>query len=222
MASLNSLKDRWEQHFKTSKNPALKSVLGRPSTPFRPRVSLLPRRCVRTGTDSLPDLVTGPVPRSGVESHGCSSSSQSGLPTCPAQEKEAQDPPIPSIPNVPAQLLATPSESASLDDRTKGPSCTAQEIEPQESSISQILASPPVAARDLIGSELTDCPQDPNPALNPPATVQESDIYIGNVKLQAEFVDTIAGAFLQSSRKTLHFVPRLDRMVKSSFGQQRR
>ncbi|KAL0285349.1 UNVERIFIED_CONTAM: hypothetical protein Sangu_2783100 [Sesamum angustifolium] len=96
MASLNSLKDRWEQHFKTSKNPALKSVLGRPSTPFRPRVSLLPRRCVRT---------------------------------------------------------------------------------------------------------------DPNPALNPPATVQESDIYIGNVKLQAEFVDTIAGAFLQSSRKTLHFVP---------------
>ncbi|KAL0293419.1 UNVERIFIED_CONTAM: hypothetical protein Sangu_3237500 [Sesamum angustifolium] len=108
MASLNSLKDRWEQHFKTSKNPALKSVLGRPSTPFRPRVSLLPRRCVRTGTDSLPDLVTGPVPRRG---------SQSGL----------------------------------------------------ESS----------------------------------ATVQNRH----NVKLQAEFVDTIAGAFLQSSRKTLHFVP---------------
>ncbi|KAL0293594.1 UNVERIFIED_CONTAM: hypothetical protein Sradi_6927800 [Sesamum radiatum] len=52
----------------------------RPSTPFRPRASLLPRRCVRTGADSLPDLVTCPVPRSGVESHGCSSSSQSGLP----------------------------------------------------------------------------------------------------------------------------------------------
>ncbi|KAL0295221.1 UNVERIFIED_CONTAM: hypothetical protein Scaly_3108000 [Sesamum calycinum] len=32
-------------------------------------------------------------------------------------------------------------------------------------------------------------------------------IYVGNVKLQAGPVDTIAGAFLQSSRKTLHFVP---------------
>ncbi|KAL0293109.1 UNVERIFIED_CONTAM: hypothetical protein Sangu_3245500 [Sesamum angustifolium] len=80
MASLNSLK------------------IDGSSTSRRARTQL-------SSTDSLPDLVTGPVPRSGVESHGCSSSSQSGLPTCPAQEKEAQDPPIPSIPN-PAQLLA--------------------------------------------------------------------------------------------------------------------
>ncbi|KAL0291490.1 UNVERIFIED_CONTAM: hypothetical protein Sangu_3262900 [Sesamum angustifolium] len=137
MASLNSLKDRWEQKFKTSKNPALKSVTGRPSTPFRPRVSLLPRRFVRTVS------------------------------------------------------------------RKEGPSCNAQENEPQEASNPHIFASPPV----LAGSELTDCRAEANLASSPPTTVQESDIYIGNVKLQAEFVDTIAGAFLQSSRKTLHFVP---------------
>ncbi|KAK4381249.1 Transposon TX1 uncharacterized protein [Sesamum angolense] len=33
------------------------------------------------------------------------------------------------------------------------------------------------------------------------------DIYVGKVKLQTGVVDNIAGAFLQSSRKTLHFVP---------------
>ncbi|KAK4409409.1 hypothetical protein Sango_0013900 [Sesamum angolense] len=33
------------------------------------------------------------------------------------------------------------------------------------------------------------------------------EIFIGNVKLQANPVDNIASAFLQSSRKTLHFVP---------------
>ncbi|KAL0295336.1 UNVERIFIED_CONTAM: hypothetical protein Scaly_3105700 [Sesamum calycinum] len=58
---------RWEQKFKTSKNPALKSVTGRPSTPFRPRISLLPRRSVRTGTDPVPltDLAY-PVVRPGL------------------------------------------------------------------------------------------------------------------------------------------------------------
>ncbi|KAL0295087.1 UNVERIFIED_CONTAM: hypothetical protein Scaly_3109900 [Sesamum calycinum] len=46
-----------------------------------------------------------------------------------------------------------------------------------------------------------------------PLTVQDQSdqalpvIYVGNVKLQAGPVDNIAGAFLQSSRKTLHFVP---------------
>ncbi|KAK4384352.1 hypothetical protein Sango_3069400 [Sesamum angolense] len=169
MASLNSLKDRWEQKFKTSKNPALKSVIGRPSTPFRPRVSLLPRRCVRTGTDSLPDLVTCPVPRSGNRR-----------------------------PRITGQ---------------RDPVVMLKKLSLKKLRFHKFFASPPVAAGDLIGSELTDCraedvhTQDPNLALNPPATVQESDIYIGNVKLQAEFVDTIAGAFLQSSRKTLHFVP---------------
>ncbi|KAL0308092.1 UNVERIFIED_CONTAM: hypothetical protein Scaly_2961100 [Sesamum calycinum] len=123
MANLKSLKDRWEHKFKMSKNPALKSVTGRPSTPFRPRISLLPRRSVWT-----------------------------------------------------------------------------------------------VAVGNLAGSEPKDghaeVNQDcsPNLEMATPTTIQDgrleqSDIYIGNVKLQAEFVDTIAGAFLQSSRKTLHFVP---------------
>ncbi|KAL0290978.1 UNVERIFIED_CONTAM: hypothetical protein Sradi_7037500 [Sesamum radiatum] len=45
-----------------------------------------------------------------------------------------------------------------------------------------------------------------------PPTAQEDQpeqpvIYVGKVKLQATSVDSIAGAFLQSSRKTLHFVP---------------
>ncbi|KAL0293940.1 UNVERIFIED_CONTAM: hypothetical protein Sradi_6911600 [Sesamum radiatum] len=35
----------------------------------------------------------------------------------------------------------------------------------------------------------------------------QTRIYVGTVKLQASTVDNIAGAFLQSSRKTLHFVP---------------
>ncbi|KAK4384579.1 hypothetical protein Sango_3046300 [Sesamum angolense] len=185
MANLNSLRDRWEQKFKTSKNLALKSVTGRLSTPFRPRISLLPRRSVRTGTDSLTDLVSCPVNRPGIANHGCT--------TFPSQEMEAQELPIPQISNVPAQLLVDFSESASQDSRKKGPSW------------------------DLAGSELPECrteAQDCSPTLdsNPPTTVQDglrnqSDIYIGNVKLQAEFVDTIAGAFLQSSRKTLHFVP---------------
>ncbi|KAL0293586.1 UNVERIFIED_CONTAM: hypothetical protein Sangu_3235000 [Sesamum angustifolium] len=54
MANLNSLKDRWDQKFKMRKNSpvatqepnsrVLKPVAGRSGTPFRPRVSLLPRR----------------------------------------------------------------------------------------------------------------------------------------------------------------------------------
>ncbi|KAK4383215.1 hypothetical protein Sango_2797700 [Sesamum angolense] len=55
-----------------------------------------------------------------------------------------------------------------------------------------------------------DC--SPNLESIPSSTVQDGllvhpDIYIGNVKLQSDFVDNIAGAFLQSSHKTLHFVP---------------
>ncbi|KAK4383850.1 hypothetical protein Sango_3113100 [Sesamum angolense] len=124
MVSLNSLKVQWEQKFKTRRNPALKSVTGRPSTPFRPRISFLPRRIIRTG-----DLETSVV-------------------------KEGQD--------------------TSLNRK-----------DPDNSS---------------------------NLASNSPPIVQEEQpehpvIYVGNVKLQASSVDNIAGAFLQSSRKTLHFVP---------------
>ncbi|KAL0294621.1 UNVERIFIED_CONTAM: hypothetical protein Sangu_3214000 [Sesamum angustifolium] len=97
MANLNSLKERWEQKFKTSKNPALKSVTGRPSTPFRPRISLLPRRCVRTSTDPVPltDLAY-PVIRPGIDSHGSSSSSHVGLSS--PQGQEPQESLLPLIP----------------------------------------------------------------------------------------------------------------------------
>ncbi|KAL0293925.1 UNVERIFIED_CONTAM: hypothetical protein Sangu_3228100 [Sesamum angustifolium] len=47
----------------------------------------------------------------------------------------------------------------------------------------------------------------PTPALENQEQSAPPVIYVGNVKLQAGPVDNIAGAFLQSSRKTLHFVP---------------
>ncbi|KAK4381496.1 hypothetical protein Sango_2962200 [Sesamum angolense] len=125
MVNLNSLKDHWEQKFKTSKNPALKSVTGRPSTPFRPRVSLLPRRSVRTGMDTV--------------------------------------------------------SLTDLDSQNEQLSRNAQDCSPNLESI------PSSTVKDGL-------------SVHP-------DIYIGNVKLQSNFVDNIADAFHQSSRKTLHFVP---------------
>ncbi|KAK4383920.1 hypothetical protein Sango_3108200 [Sesamum angolense] len=154
MVNLNLLKDRWEQKFKTSKNPALKPVTGRP------------------------------------RSHGCSSSSGS---TFPSQEKEPQETPIPQMSDLPTQLLGDFPESESQDGRQDEPSF---ESELQDRRAQEV--------------QTQDCP--PRLDSTPLTTVQDglrcqSDIYIGNVKLQTEFVDTIAGAFLQSSRKTLHFVP---------------
>ncbi|KAK4400796.1 hypothetical protein Sango_1185700 [Sesamum angolense] len=143
MANLNSLKDRWEQKFKARRNPALKSVTGRPSTPFRPRVSLLPRRSVRTGLDavSLTDLEN-------QETNGCSSSPQEGPISFLPQAQVAQEVPV-------TQDLDAPTHSLTVQAGQ--------------------LAQP--------------------------------DIYIGKVKLQSYYVDNIAGAFLQSSRKTLQFIP---------------
>ncbi|KAL0291206.1 UNVERIFIED_CONTAM: hypothetical protein Sradi_7031500 [Sesamum radiatum] len=110
------------------------------------------------------------------------------------EDRETQEPPIPQISDGPTQLLGDCSESAPQDSPEKGPSV---ETVTQAALIPKILASP-VAVGNL--------------EVVPPTTaqdgrLQQSDIFIGNVKLQAEFVDTIAGAFLQSSRKTLHFVP---------------
>ncbi|KAK4383832.1 hypothetical protein Sango_3115100 [Sesamum angolense] len=44
------------------------------------------------------------------------------------------------------------------------------------------------------------------PTIGQASQLVHPEIYIGKVKLQPDFVDKIAGAFLQSSRKTLHFV----------------
>ncbi|KAK4384456.1 putative ribonuclease H protein [Sesamum angolense] len=61
--------------------------------------------------------------------------------------------------------------------------------------------------------ENQDCPSKLAPILPMPAQDDQLEqsafpaIYVGNVKLQAGPVDNIAGAFLQSSRKTLHFFP---------------
>ncbi|KAL0293692.1 UNVERIFIED_CONTAM: hypothetical protein Scaly_3136700 [Sesamum calycinum] len=134
MVNLNSLKDRWEQKFK-SKNPALKPVTGRPSTPFRPRVSLLPRRSVRTGTDT--DLITYPITRPGLGSHGRPSCSGS---TLKRSHKKFQ---------VPAQLIEDFPELESQDGRQSGPSCNNRGNELQEASTPQDLASPPAVAGTL-------------------------------------------------------------------------
>ncbi|KAL0282002.1 UNVERIFIED_CONTAM: hypothetical protein Sangu_2977300 [Sesamum angustifolium] len=66
MATLISLKNRWEESFKKQRNPQedvhvpnptiIKSVAGRTGTPFRPRVSLLPRRNVLSGGPSTLEL----------------------------------------------------------------------------------------------------------------------------------------------------------------------
>ncbi|KAL0295118.1 UNVERIFIED_CONTAM: hypothetical protein Sangu_3204100 [Sesamum angustifolium] len=149
LANLNSLKVRWEQKFNTRRNPTLKSVTGRPSTPFRPRISMLPRRVLRTGL--------GP------------------------QEQGPQDTEINQ------EGVAPHPIEGLVDSEVK---------EGRDSGINR---------------ENPDCPSEM--ASHLPLPVQDDKpsprqvIYVGNVKLQAGPVDNIAGAFLQSSRKTLHFVP---------------
>ncbi|KAK4384296.1 hypothetical protein Sango_3075200 [Sesamum angolense] len=164
--------------FKARRNPALKPVTGRPSTPFRPRVSLLPRRTVRTGLDavSLTDL-ENPI----QETHGCSSSPKLGPVSFPSQATVSREAPVIQDLDVPTHSVGDLVGTASTDPRHEGISKNAQ-----------------------------DC--SPNLESSPQSSVQDGlqvhpYIYIGNVKLQSDFVDNIAGAFLQSSRKTLHFVP---------------
>ncbi|KAL0295519.1 UNVERIFIED_CONTAM: hypothetical protein Scaly_3102000 [Sesamum calycinum] len=211
MANLQSLKVRWEQKFKT-RNPALKSVTGRPSTPFRPRISLLPRRSLRTDTVPLPEpsvehsnILVGGSTSLELDNHGCSSRPQSGLvshdqepksaasprngdaqapldlASCPSYEEEPQEIPTPQFSGPPVKLTGELSESGLKVNRIEGPSQNNQDSPPN------LEATTPSTSHDGLPAR--------------------ADIYIGNVKLRSNCVDTIAGAFLQSTRKTLHFVP---------------
>ncbi|KAL0283847.1 UNVERIFIED_CONTAM: hypothetical protein Sradi_7214900 [Sesamum radiatum] len=208
LTSLQALKIRWELKFKTRRNP-LKPVIGRPSTPFRPRISLLPRRFVRTDLETLPapnvetsNILDGDSRSSELEIHG-RSSPQSGPDSQEQVLQEAQ--------------LGDLMDSA-VTSPTAGP--FAQGQAPQEAAI-----TPDCDAPTHLG-DLVDLAKDgrdngtpgQNPASSPTLvaaptpTVHEEHpehpaIYVGTVKLQASTVDNIAGAFLQSSRKTLHFVP---------------
>ncbi|KAK4380898.1 hypothetical protein Sango_3018900 [Sesamum angolense] len=124
-----------------------------------------------------------------------------------------------------SNILIGGSSSSELD--THGcspnvPSPVSQEQVPQKGAITQDCVAP-TQLGDLVDSAVKDGRDTginrENPdcssilASNLPPTVQEEQpeehpvIYVGNVKLQASSVDNIAGAFLQSSRKTLHFVP---------------
>ncbi|KAK4384146.1 hypothetical protein Sango_3087300 [Sesamum angolense] len=202
MANLNSLKDRWEQKFKARRYPVLRPVTGRPSTPFRPRVSLLPRRNVRTGLDagSMPDL-ENPI----QETHGCSSSSQLVPISSPPQVMVSQE----ATHDVDRSVSTARNVRTGLD----AGSMTDLENPIQEThgcaSSPQLGPSPPPATvlqeatqdvdvhthsgGDLARSVSTARTQDdssrngqPNLESSPPTTGQASQL---------------------SSRKTLHFVP---------------
>ncbi|KAL0313682.1 UNVERIFIED_CONTAM: hypothetical protein Scaly_2911000 [Sesamum calycinum] len=189
MANLKSLKVRWEQKFKT-RNPALKSV---------------------TGTDPLPEpnvehsnILVGGSTSLELDTHGCSSSPiGTGFPrpgatstaspqncdaqapldlaSFPSHEEEPQETPIPQISGPPAKLPGELAESVLKVNRIEGPSRNNQDSSPI------LEANPPSTGHDGLPAH--------------------ADIYIGNVKLRSDCVDNIAGAFLQSTRKTLHFVP---------------
>ncbi|KAL0313776.1 UNVERIFIED_CONTAM: hypothetical protein Scaly_2901800 [Sesamum calycinum] len=85
-----------------------------------------------------------------------------------------------------------------------------QEKEPQEILTPQLQLIG-VSAETELKVRRTDGPSQECPESVPSSAHEDlpvnTDIYIGNVKLRSDFVDNIAGAFLQSTRKTLHFVP---------------
>ncbi|KAL0305370.1 UNVERIFIED_CONTAM: hypothetical protein Scaly_2987600 [Sesamum calycinum] len=159
IANLNSLKNRWELTFKKTtssemsiadpKQSSLKPVAGRVGTPFRSRVSLLPRRNVLPPAESLPvEDVLGHI----------------GDPT----------------------QLAGVVHDSDMDDSTAGHTGTVQNGRNQGFSPSDLTLPAKILQEK---------------------TSEQSDIFIGTVKLLSNPVDNIATAFLQSSRKTLHFVP---------------
>ncbi|KAL0407938.1 UNVERIFIED_CONTAM: hypothetical protein Sradi_1728200 [Sesamum radiatum] len=85
-----------------------------------------------------------------------------------------------------------------------------QEKEPHEILTPQLQLIG-VSAETELKVRRTDGPSQECPESVPSSAHEDlpvnTDIYIGNVKLRSDFVDNIAGAFLQSTRKTLHFVP---------------
>ncbi|KAL0302792.1 UNVERIFIED_CONTAM: hypothetical protein Sangu_3077200 [Sesamum angustifolium] len=196
MASLNSLKNRWEEKFKLRQNPmaaaraptptTLKPVAGRPSTPFRPRVSFLPRRNVLSGMDApplpeleIPNQLDGGPQRS-IENRSCPSNSSSTHNLFPSQETLPEEITILKDFDIPIQLDGGLIRSELMDTRV------VQEDRVESSS-------------NFESTPSSDSIQDPVP--------EQPEIYIGTVKLMSNSVDNIAGAFLQSTRKTLHFVP---------------
>ncbi|KAL0308179.1 UNVERIFIED_CONTAM: hypothetical protein Sangu_2989800 [Sesamum angustifolium] len=152
MASLISLKSRWEEQFKKRGNAQedthvpiptfLKPVAGRTGTPFRPRVSLLPRRNVFS-----------------------------------------EEIPVLRDLDIPIQLDGGSIRSELLEDSIH----TAQE---------NLVGGPSILESTL-----------PSDSVQNNMAPHQPDIYIGTVKLKPDSVDNIAGAFLQSTRKNLHFIP---------------
>ncbi|KAK4384493.1 hypothetical protein Sango_3056000 [Sesamum angolense] len=201
LTSLKALKARWELKFKTR---SLKPVIGRPSTPFRPKISLLPRRFIRT------DLATPSVENSTFLG-GDSRSSELETHRSSPQSSPASKEQVPQEAQLGDLLFSAVGPTAGPD---------AQDQVPQEDAIPQD-GDVPTPLGDLvdlakedrdIGSHRLNHDCSPNLVTAPTPKVHDEhsahpDIYIGKVKLQTGVVDNIAGAFLQSSRKTLHFVP---------------
>ncbi|KAL0310907.1 UNVERIFIED_CONTAM: hypothetical protein Sangu_2385400 [Sesamum angustifolium] len=183
MATLNSFKDRWEQKFKIRKNP-LVAVPNPNPTNFIPvagrRASLLPRRTVITGLDTLPmsDLAVpnqddGGVSRLVLEEQGCSSHLPSVLRLVAVQEKLPEKVTAPNNFEISSQL-----EGDVVNNQDAG-----RKVHYSISDSTQLSKT--------VQEELPEQPK----------------IFIGTMKLISDPVDNIAGAFLNSSRKTLHFVP---------------
>ncbi|KAL0302134.1 UNVERIFIED_CONTAM: Retrovirus-related Pol polyprotein from type-2 retrotransposable element R2DM [Sesamum calycinum] len=210
LTSLQALKLRWELKFKTRRNP-LKPVIGRPSTPFRPRISLLPRRFVRTDLETLPapnvetsHILDGDSRSSELEIHG-RSSSQSGP---DSQEQVLQEAQLGDLMDSAVMVMGV---------RLARPRVHLPKVKhPKKQRLPQIVILRGFG--DLAKDGRDNGTPGQNPASSPTLvaaptpTVHEEHpehpaIYVGTVKLQTSKVDNIAGAFLQSSRKTLHFVP---------------
>ncbi|KAK4383787.1 hypothetical protein Sango_2744100 [Sesamum angolense] len=201
MATLNSLKDRWDQKFKMRKGSPvaaqepntriLKPVAGRIGTPFRSRVSLLPRR--NLSGMPLPEMATPNQLDEGVQqlildNQGCSSQ-------LPLDSYYDQENLLGKV-----TVLTAVEESNPIDG---------------DVGSSKLMGNQDVALNRIVNSEHAGCSftLDSTPLMN---SVHdnlrvEGGRGAGSSGLtethDSTAVDNIAGAFLNSSQKTLHFVP---------------
>ncbi|KAL0293605.1 UNVERIFIED_CONTAM: hypothetical protein Sradi_6928900 [Sesamum radiatum] len=143
-----------------------------------------------TGMDTppMPDLEVpthsaGGIQRSILETRGFSSSSSSAQTSFLSQEISSEEIPVLRDLDIPIQLDGGSIRSELLEDSIHN------------------------AQETLVGGPSTLESTPPSDSVQFNLAPDQPDIYIGTVKLKADSVDNIAGAFLQSTRKNLHFVP---------------
>ncbi|KAL0307933.1 UNVERIFIED_CONTAM: hypothetical protein Sangu_3001900 [Sesamum angustifolium] len=206
MESLNSLKVRWEQKFKT-RNPALKSVIGRPSTP----TALGFHSCLVESFGQvlilyLNLLWNNPTFLGGVRL--VRSWSTMDVRLVPHRDCSLGHGLNPRILKPVAERVATPfpTRVSFLPGRTVP---TGMTILP----ISETDSEPKSNELDRsIEAKRGDFKNDDNPPRPENQRTQEEpkiskEIFIGNVKLHASPTDDIAEGFLQSTRKNFEIYP---------------